>query len=518
MAHVAFPTDDAEIKALQQEATDPAAIKNFAKIAKGLLPGALNTAKVKFTQQPQATGAVTISAQKSLYKLVNMIDIASRKLVTGILVGFLEDSGYFHPVVYTNDVPPGNIKYRVGPQNGTVTEQHSLTSQYDKICKYLELKGYQMFWDRELDPRVKTEPGRDQKGFFKSFTIYKQDKVRIVINVADGGLPFLSDSTKNDIAGRTHGRADYASAADNERMMRLIQRPATVSYGIVYPNALEHNAIVRHNLGAQKDAADMSNRSTTVSDPKYSENIQDFVPAISFTQFLKVFKPENIDDLQKVLSFSSDILLHGRNILPIKILSTGWTNVAPKVRAVANVASDAGIATAPEYGRPTETVSFEELRRVLVNFVCSYGITHHSVNGVDIIFYDNKMLAELIKRLEIPSYKMKSEGDSQNRADYERYAEFSWHKYAIAKFLLPPYIIEANGDTILPIESYLHHSYVSARVGKYDDNSPQTTPMQKKVQSEIRAFISAIKAAANYPDLQPTEVARILNIALGFNI
>jgi hypothetical protein len=125
------------------------------------------------------------------------------------------------------------------------------------------------------------------------------------------------------------------------------------------------------------------------------------------------------------------------------------------------------------------------------------------------------MLNELIKRLEIPPYTHRIEGTEYQKANYEKFASFSWHKYAVAKFLLPPYVIECKGETILPIEAYVHHEYIMSKVGKFQ--KPEGL-QQSKVQSELRAFISAIKAASNYPDLTPVEVARILNIALGFNI
>lgn len=509
MAFIPFPSDDQAIKALQKEATNATLLSTFA------------AQNPTFTQHPAVRKAVTSNAMQLLYKLVTIAKYPSYELVDGILVGFVEPAGQhrgqgdFSPVVYSKNTSLGTgiDRFTIGYFILPVWEKRWLTSAFEKICKYLELKGYKLFYDRGTDPRFVTEHDRESKGTFKSYVIYDQNKIKIVLNVVGQSLPYMKPQNKVQIIPSVSS-VTSGSSMDRKNWTRLLHEPAAFSYAVVYPNALEHNAVVRHSLSSKQDYELSSSKSTSVQDLKYHENIQDFVPAIQFNDFLKVYKPEDIDNLEKVITFSSEVLLHGRNILPVKILSTGWNNLVKKQ-------PDSSEQNSPEQAWAAASVEntaaiFEQLRLTLINLVCSHGITHHHVGGVDIIFYDNKMLQELIKRLEIPPYSHKAEGTEYQKADYERYAQFNWHKYAVAKFLLPPYIIECKGETILPIEAYLHHEYIIGRVGTFQ--KPGISLPQAKVQSELRAFISAIKTAAHFPNLTPQEIARILNLALGFNI
>jgi hypothetical protein len=509
MAFTPFPSDEQAIKALQKEASNAALLSTFA------------AQNPTFTQYPKN---IVANERALLYKVVLGVDIVSKGVITGILVGYVcHGHGVVarSPVIYSKDANIGTGINRLFIADSVVPllKKTWLTSPAEKMCKYLESKGYKLFYDREKDPRVTTEHDRHLKGTFKTYTIYNQDKVWVLINIVGQGLPFISTTGKtrliNSLAqGVQAPQSDsFVGRQDQTNWNRLVNEPAAFSYALAYPNMLEHNTIVRHSLASSSEY-EQQTKNTIANELKYSENIQDFTPTIQFNDFLRFYKPEDIDNLEKVITYSTEVILKGRNTLPVKILSAGWNNVvtknAPPVPAqptpTTQPAAPAGIGDA---------ALFEELRLTLINLVCSHGIKHHHVNGVDIILYNNQMLTELIKRLEIPSYTHKVEGTEYQKAGYEKYAKFSWHKYAIAKLLLPPYVIEYKGETILPIEAYIHHAYLVSRVGKF--LKPEGM-LQTKVQSEIRAFISAIKAASNYPDLTPSEVARILNIALGFNI
>jgi hypothetical protein len=117
------------------------------------------------------------------------------------------------------------------------------------------------------------------------------------------------------------------------------------------------------------------------------------------------------------------------------------------------------------------------------------------------------MLNELIESLSIPT----AQDTTAKKQEYDRYTKFYWHKYLIAKLLLPPYIIEKDGHIVLPIESYIHHEAIQSRVGKFGSAETFDT---KKLQSELKAFIGALEVASKYPDLTPKEIVNALGVVM----
>ena len=310
--------------------------------------------------------------------------------------------------------------------------------------------------------------------------------VGLNINVRD-----LSRSTHDPAA-----RGNLLRSGDENTRKNILQDQVAFSLSIGYAGYLEHSELAHHYLAT----TGASTSSKTPQDVLKGQ--QDFVPTISFNTFTKFFAPEDVDNFAKVFDYYTDNVLNGLNRSTAEILSSGWKGIVTDKRALRRTQE------ADQQNVVDLSAEYENLRIKLLNFICAFGIKHVHKNGMDIILYNNDVLEKLIDRFKIPPRSTYG----SKRVEYERYERYNWHKYLIAKLLLPAYIIEKDGRIALPIEAYIHHEAVQSKVGKV---GAPTSFGEKKFQSELRAFTGALQTAMEYVDTaSPDDIVTGLHLAL----
>lgn len=455
-----------------------------------------------FNQNPYATNQLMRQLKSAINTPLAGVAIDDNSLAVGIFVGYTKDingtqTQTWHPVVYVEQPrvvqdlsktsgttslsgtpvrtkpTPTQIRSHyvlLRPEVNYIKQRVYLDSNFKLITSYLESKykqGYEAL-------------AGSKQGVVNSFKSYMVDsgdvEVDFAINVYDLSKSYLSPKDTTSVILGYNGQVIEDILADR----------VLFSMSVAYPGYLDQSDIAQHYLRVEKGGQARSIASSRTKSPVFKDQ-QDFVPSIDFNVFVKHFAPEQMDDFGKVFDYYSDVIIHGVNRSKAEILTSDWKNIITSKETLQ------ATQTADKQQTIDLSAEYENLRLKLLNFVCAFGIKHVHKNNLDIVFYNNDVLEKLIAAFNIPSPDVWN----TKREDYVRYANYSWHRYLIAKLLLPSYFIEKEGQIMFPIEAYIHHESVQQVVGKF--GAPKSFD-EKKIQVELRAFVGALETALEYVD------------------